>query len=119
MQLTADLSQLQPEVRNALIRKLSFEDKARHDLGVVEQVRMKRMYDQAGRGLFKDHLGPAQLIMSQDQHQRAMQKYGQFIFMDPDFVPWLLKHNPDMRVKQEGTRIQTGWTPAQGKASHA
>ena len=109
MQLTADLSQLNPEVRKALIRRLQFEDKAQFDLGVVEQRRMAKLYANAPVGTFKEQLGPAQFIMSQDQWQRAMQRYGQHIFLDPEFVPWLQKKNEDMRVPQRGTKIQVGY----------
>jgi hypothetical protein len=109
MQLTTDLSQLAPDVRNALIRKLRHEDKARYDMGVIEQQRMARLYRNAPTGAFKADLGPAQFVMSEDQWHRAMQKYGQHIFMDPDFVPWLQKHNDDMRVKQSATKIQVGY----------
>ena len=110
MQLTADLSGLQPDVRQALIRKLQHEDKARFDVGVIEQRRMAQLYQAAPVGAFKEQLGPAQFVMSQDQWQRAMQRYGQNIFQDPDFIPWLQRNNPDMRVKQSATKIQIGYT---------
>ena len=117
MQLTADLSQLPPEVRNAIIKKLAHEDKARYDLGVIEQRRMAKLMGDAPVGAFKADLGPAQFIMSQDQWQRAMQRYGEKIFLDPDFVPWLQRRNEDMRVKQSATRIQTGYT-GKGDSRH-
>jgi hypothetical protein len=110
MQLTTDLSLLTPEVRNALVRKLQHADKARYDIGLVEQAQMKQFHDRAGIGSYKQEIGPAQMIMSRDQWQRAMQRYGEKIFMDEQFVPWLLKKNPDMRVKQVGTKIQSGYT---------
>jgi hypothetical protein len=109
MQLTADLSQVPPDVRNAVIRKLAHEDKARCDLGVLEQRRMKQMHDRAGIGSYKKEIGPAQMILSQDQWQRAMARYGNLIFMDPEFTPWLLKKNEDMRVRDVGTKIQVGY----------
>ena len=111
MQLTADLSGLDPSTRHALIRKLAHEDKARHDLGVIEQRRMAQMYQNLPIGSFKSEIGPAQMILSQDQWHRAMQKYGETCWQDPDFTPWLLKRNDDMRVRQRGTKIQVGWTP--------
>lgn len=110
MQLTADLSGLAPAVRNQLIKKLAHEDKARYDLGVIEQQRMAKLMKDAPVGAFKQQLGPAQLVMSQDQWQRAMAMYGTNCFQDPDFVPWLLKKNEDMRVRQSATRIQVGYT---------
>lgn len=109
MQLTVDLSQMHPEVRGKIIRKLAHEDKARHDLGVIEQLKMKKLHDAAQIGHYKSELGPARMILSQDQWQRAMQKYGQYIFMDPEFSPWLVKKHPDMAVKDIGTKIQVGY----------
>jgi hypothetical protein len=50
------------------------------------------------------------MVLSLDQYQRAMQRYGQHIFMDPDFSKWLLKKNDDMRVTPKATRIQVGYT---------
>ena len=109
MQLTTDLSQLAPEVRSGIVRRLQYEDLARHALGLAEQARLKRLHDAAGLGSYKPELGPAQIILSADQWQRAMQRYGTCCMMDPDFVPWLLKRNDDMRVKQIGTKAQVGW----------
>lgn len=114
MQITADLTGLKPEVRQQLIKKLAHEDKARYDLGLVEQRRMAQMMSAAPVGAFKRDIGPAQMALSQDQWQRAMAKYGTNCFQDPDFVPWLLKHNEDMRVKQSATRIQVGYTGQNG-----
>jgi hypothetical protein len=115
MQLTADLSQLAPEVRNGIVRRLQHEDLARHALGLADQARMKRLQDTATIGTYKGEIGPPQIILSQDQWQRAMQRYGQLCMMDPDFVPWLLRKNDDMRVKAIGTRAQVGWRAADGK----
>lgn len=110
MQLTADLSGLNPETRQRVVRHLAHEDKARYDLGVIEQRRMAQMYQNLPVGSFKAELGPAQMILSQDQWMRAMQKYGERCWQDPDFTPWLLKKNEDMRVRQSATKIQVGWT---------
>ena len=110
MQLTTDLSRLGPETRAAIVKRLQREDQARYAIGVIEQARLKQVQDAAGIGSYKSEIGPPQMVMSQDQWQRAMQRYGQYIFMDPDFVPWLLKKNEDMRVKRIGTKVQVGWT---------
>lgn len=110
MQLTADLSALKPEVRNRLIHRLQREDEARYAIGVTEQIRMKKLRDEMVKTGAYNEVGPMTFIASDDQYQRAMHRYGQLCFMDPDFVPWLLKHNEDMRVKNVGTRIQSGYT---------
>jgi len=115
MELTTDLSQLQPDVRHALIRKLQHEDKARFDLGLVEQSRMKRLHDELPQASYRDDVGPAQMILSQDQWQRAMQFYGTQCFQDPDFAKWLLRNNPDMRVKFVSQKIQVGYTGQHSK----
>lgn len=112
MQLTADLSGLSPTVRDSVIRKLQHEDRARYDIGAADQIRLKRYTEKVVKTGAFNEVGPMQFVMSRDQWQRAMHQYGQMIFMDPDFVPFLLRKNEDMRVKQVGTRIQSGWTPA-------
>lgn len=110
MQFSADLSGLEPQTRQAVIKKLRHEDRARYELGVIEQIRMKRMYDSVVKTGAFNECGPATMILSQDQYQRAMAQHGQLCFMDPNFAPWLLKNNDDMRVKSAGTRIQVGWS---------
>lgn len=114
MQFTVDISRINPAVRHGFVRSLHHEDRARHALGVIEQARLKKLYDSAAVAGFNTNLGRAQMILSDDQWKRAMQQYGQFCFMDPEFTPWLLKKNEDFRVKDVGTRIQSGWTAATG-----
>lgn len=114
MQLTTDLSGLSPAIRQRIIRRCQHEDKASYDLGVLEQKRMaKLMHEIKGVGLYKD-LGPQVLHLSPDQHQRLMAKYGQMIFMDPDFVPWLLKKpmGEDMRSPDVRCKISSGYSGA-------
>lgn len=115
MQLTTDLSGLRPEVRGALIRRLQRDDAARYAVGAADQLRLKNYHDAVVKAGAFNELGPVQMVISRDQYVRAMEKYGPLCFMDPNFVPWLLKRNEDMRVKQAGTRIQSGWTPATGR----
>lgn len=110
MQLTTDLSGLHPETRQQLIKRLAHEDAARYALGAVDQIRLKRYHDAVVKTGAFNEMGPVQMVISQDQYTRAMEKYGPLCFMDPDFVPFLLRKNDDMRVKQAGTRIQSGYT---------
>lgn len=112
MQLTVNLEGIDPATRHEVIRKLQFEDKARYDLGVIEQRRLAQLYRNLPVGAFKAGIGPAQLVMSPDQWQRAMNASDELrerCFQDPEFVPWLLRHNEDMRVKPLATKIQVGY----------
>lgn len=112
MQLTADLSQLHPEVRRGIIQNLQHEDAAQYALGAIEQAKLKKFYDAVAMpGFSKKDVGPLHFIISPDQAARCRAIYGDLCFMDPDFVKWLKKGNEDMRVREVGTKIQSGWTP--------
>jgi hypothetical protein len=110
MQLTADLSQLHPEVRQAIIKNVRHEDTAAYALGAIEQAKLKKFYDAiAVPGFSKSDVGPMHFVISQDQAARCRAIYGDLCFMDPDFVKFLKKHHEDMRVREVGTRIQSGY----------
>lgn len=114
MQLSINLAKVHPAVRQSIIKGLQHEDRARHALGVVEQLRMKRMMDQVVQPGFNTEIGRSSMIISEDQYQRAQSLYGELCFADPEFGKWLLKMNPEFCVKDVGTRVQSGWTPASG-----
>jgi hypothetical protein len=110
MDLTVDLSRLHPAVAQGIIGHLQHEDRARHALGLVEQYRLKRLYDEMAVPGMNTRLGRTTMVRSRDQWIRFMQKYGQLCWADPEFSPFVLKHHPDMRVKDVGERIQSGYT---------
>lgn len=111
MQLTADLSQLHPEVRRRIVKNVQHEDAAQYALGAVEQAKLKKFYDAiAVPGFSKKDIGPLHFVISDDQAARARAVYGELCFMDPDFVKFLKKHHEDMRVREVGTRIQSGYS---------
>lgn len=119
MDFTIDLSRMHPEVRGQVIKGLHHADRARHALGLLEQRRLKQLHDaMAVPGVLNTEIGRQQMTLSRDQWIRFMQKYGQRCWADPDFAPWVLKQtqHEDLRVKDVGTRIQSGWTPAREKA---
>jgi hypothetical protein len=107
-----DMSGLPPAVRERVIKNLAHEDAAQHALGQIEQVKMKRLMDQIVQPGCFNECGRQVFMISPDQHQRLMHKYGKLCFMDDDFVKWLLKRpvGEDMKVKDVGTRIQSGYT---------
>jgi len=111
MQFTTDLTGLRPEARNQFLRDVVHEDKARYALGALDQLRLKQRADAITAAGYKGDLR-AQMVMSQDQWARAMNQYGERCWLDPDFVPWLLKNNEDMRVRDCGTKIMVGYTGA-------
>lgn len=108
--MSVNLSKLPPATRQRVVRGLHFEDKAKHDLGVLEQLRLKRLMDQTVGPGFNTEIGRTSMVMSQAQRNAAMRTYGQMCFADPDFGKFLLKHHADFRVKDVGTRIQSGYT---------
>lgn len=111
-ELSLNLAQLHPDVRQSLIKGLVHEDRARHALGVIEQLRLKKMMDAAAQPGFNREIGRTSMVISTGQYQAAQQQYGELCFADPDFGKFLLKKHDDFRVKDVGTRIQSGWTPA-------
>jgi hypothetical protein len=111
MELTLNLSGLRPDVAQSLIKGLKHEDKAQHDLGVIEQVKLKQFMDTAMQPGANTNIGRACLVMSEGQRLAAMRLHGQRCFQDPDFSAWLAKNNPEFRVKDVGTKIVSGWTP--------
>lgn len=119
MDLTLDLSGLSPETRLAFQRGLQHEDRARYAVGVTEQLRMKQLADREARAGSNRELGPLRMVMSCDQGDRARREFGPLCFADPEFVPWLLKREEVFRVKETGTRIQSGWTAPDPKHTHA
>lgn len=110
MELTINLSGLDPAVAQSVVRGLKHEDKARHDLGVLEQIRMKRMMDQVMSPGVNNDIGRPVMVVSEAQAQQARRIYGELCFADPDFGKFLLRHHPEFRVKDCGTRIQSGYT---------
>lgn len=116
MDLTINLANLPLAVRQSVCRGLQYEDRARHALGQLEQLRMKRLLDQVAVAGFNTDIGRTTMCISEDQADRARRVYGQLCFADPDFGKWLLRQNPEFRVKDVGTRVQSGWTGRMPKA---
>lgn len=107
--LTHDLSRLHPDVARSVIRHLNHEDEARHALGVIEQIRLKQLHDQM-EGNCHTNIGRQMLVVSADQWQRFRDAYGELFWADPDSARFVWKHHEDMRVKDTGTKIQSGYT---------
>ena len=112
MELTVNLSGLHPDVARGVIKGLQHEDKAQHDLGVLEQLRLKKLLDAAAEPGFNTEIGRTLMVLSPEQAQAARRLYGDLCFADPDFSKFLLRQNPEFRVKDVGTKIQSGWTKA-------
>jgi len=110
MQLTVNLEHVDPAVRQSIIKGIRHEDKARHDLGVVEQIKLKKFADQVTAAGMNTELGRNAMVISEGQYQAAQQLYGELCWADPDFGKWLLKRDSDFAVKDVGTRIQSGYT---------
>ena len=112
MDFTVNLGRLTPDVARKVRAGFEYEDVARYKLGVLEQLRLKRLHDslpQLGTALGGELR--QRLVLSQDQWNRVLRRYGQKCMADPDFAPWLAKQNPDFTVPDRRTKIQTGWSP--------
>jgi hypothetical protein len=110
MQLSVNLSHLPIETRRAVVKGIRHEDRARHVLGLVEQLKLKRLADQIVQPGFNNDVGRTAMIVSPGQYQAAQMIYGERCWADPEFSKFLLKHHPEFRVKDVGTRIQSGYT---------
>lgn len=111
MHLTLDLTRLSPELRQSVVKSIHHEDRARYALGVLDQLRLKRLYDQAAEPGWNTDLGRTSMIVSAGQYQEAINQYGEKCWADPDFAPWLRKRDPVFRVRDVPTKVQSGWTP--------
>lgn len=110
MNFSVSLKGLPPAVAQSVIKTIRREDAAQYALGVIEQLKLKRMYDQLAVPGFNTDLGRQTMVISQSQWQLAMAQYGQLCFTDPDFARFLLKKHEEFRVKDVGTRVQSGFT---------
>lgn len=110
MELSIDLSGLDVATAQGVIKGLNHEDKARHDLGVIEQLRLKKLADDLAQPGFNNGLGRTVMVLSPEQAAMARRIYGELCFADPDFSKFLLKNHPEFRVKDVGTKVQIGYT---------
>lgn len=110
--LTHDLSALPPDVRERVVKNLQHEDQARWALARIEQAKMAKLYNEnVGPGTTKDGLGPLNMVLTQYFRNQLMHQHGQRCMADPDFRKWLRKNYEAVRVRETGTRVQSGWRP--------
>lgn len=112
MDFTVDLSKLPPAVAQRVIKKIRHEDRARFDLDLLEQRRLKQLHDELAQPGWNTNMGRQTMCITPGQWQAFMQVYGQRCWADPDFAKWVLKQeqHADFRVKDVGTKIQSGYT---------
>lgn len=122
MQLTVDLSQLDPRTRERIVRNAKHEDVAQYHLACLEQAKAAQYYRQyAAAGVTKTDFGPVQMAIHpyfRNQLSATASAQKERVWMDPDFGKWLLNRQDEFRVPIKGTRIQSGWTPQSQKISH-
>lgn len=109
MNLTLNLTGLHPETARRVIGNIRHEDRAKHALGLIEQLRLKQLHDQMGAACHTD-VGRQMIVVSPDQFQRFREAYGDLFWADPDSSKFVWRHHEDMRVKDTGTKIQSGYT---------
>lgn len=105
-----NLSKLPPHLARSIIQTIKREDAAQYALGVIEQRKLKKWHDQFAVPGFNTDLGRQTMCLSRSQWYEALRIYGQNCFQDPEFAKFLLKYHEDMRVKDVGTKIQSGYT---------
>lgn len=110
MQLSVNLTHLPIETRQSVAKSIRHEDRARHVLGVIEQLKLKKLADQIAVAGFNNDVGRNNMVISPGQYQAAQELYGERCWADPDFAKFILKNHPEFRVKDVGTRIQSGFT---------
>lgn len=110
MNFSLSLRGLPPGVAQAVIKTIRHEDAAQYALGVIEQRKLKKLYDDLAVPGFNTDLGRQTMCLSRSQWYEAMRIYGQNCFQDPEFARFLLKQHEEMRVKDVGTRVQSGFT---------
>lgn len=110
MDFTLNLSGLPPRVAQRIIKTVQHEDAAAYAVGRAEQLRLKKWYDNAATTGMNTDIGRQTMVMSRGQWLMAMRRFGQLCFADPEFAPWLLKKDDVFRVKDVGTRLQSGYT---------
>jgi hypothetical protein len=113
MELSINLSGLDPATRQAVVKGLQLEDRAQYVLGVLEQQRLARYAAAVSAAKYQGELR-AQAVFSRHQAILARKKYGDLCFADPDWMPWALKRpeHADAKVKDAGSRNMVGWSPA-------
>lgn len=111
MQMVVNLGQLPPLVRHQVMTTLHHEDAAAHALGMAEQIELKKLMDDLAQPGFNRELRSS-MILSRGQWLAAnrLAEQSGTLLSDPDFSKWLFKKHDAMRVKDVGTRIQSGFT---------
>lgn len=104
-----NLKSLPPAVAQSIIKTIRREDAAQYALGVIEQRKLKKLYDNLAVPGFNTDLGRQTMCLSRGQWYQALRD-NNACFQDPDFAKFLLKHHEEFRVKDVGTRIQSGFT---------
>lgn len=113
MEFTLDLRQLDPETRGKVIQRLAHEDAAQHDLGLVEQARLREFHQQMAdaRQLNTENFRQV-MVLSPSQQHAFRRVYGQLCWADPDFAKWVAKQpqHADLVLPDVGTKVQSGYT---------
>lgn len=111
MELTVNLTGLDPAVRHAVVRGIQLEDRAKYLLDLLEQRKAAQYAAAVAAAKYSGELR-AKAIFSPYQAHLCRKKYGALCFTDPEWMPWALKReeHADARVKDAGSKIQVGWT---------
>jgi len=110
-QFTTDLSHLPHDLRISIREKLGNEEAARLAVAKANQIRMQKIYSDAAQpGTTKDGFGPCTMIMDRGLAAQYRLMFGERCFEDQEWVKWMLRQSPEMKVRAVGTKIQVGYS---------
>jgi hypothetical protein len=113
MQLTVDLSNLDPRTRDRIVKNAVHEDVAQYQLACIEQARAAQYYRHfAEAGRTKDYAGPLKSIIHpyfRNMLSATASSEKELIWSDPEFLRWLMKREDCFRVEECATRVQVGY----------
>lgn len=113
MKFRVNLEGLPANLREQLVKLWAERDRARWKEAQENQTKIAAIYREcAVPGATKDGFGP--MTMARDPYLAARDrfKHGDMCYSDPEFLPWLKRHDERVHVPEAPTKIQVGWKGA-------
>lgn len=110
--LTVDLTRLPLHTREAIRRSLSDKNAAKLAIARANQARLAQLYRNAvGPGTTKPGIGPIDTAIDPYfvSYFSRVCEAREMVWDDPEFLEWLKKNEPAVRVPHAPTKIQVGY----------